>query len=598
MHSTNQGNEAMTGSSTNSASKEVPQNNHHTIANDERTLLHSDRFESEPTPDNEVLEQLENLKLNPEDLSQILAEAIAKRPIPDKELAEALRPAIEDAIYTSVRTDVNILATAIFPAIGSGIRKAVVTAIEEMTQSLNQTLEYSFSNQSLKWRMEALLTGRPFAEIVLLRTLLYRVEQVFLIDKETGIVLQHVVAATAAAEDADLVAAMLTAIRDFVKDSFQVHNDDSLDALHFGELTLWIEQGPQAILAGVIRGNAPKTLRLDFQDALARIHLEQSSAFEAFDGDTTPFAASQPILETCLQAQYQVKKQKPSPLVWLVLGTAGVGLAGWVGLAIANNLRWATFLEKLDAEPGIVLTKVEKRGDKYFVRGMRDPLAANPTQLLQAAHVNPKSVSAQWDSYLSLEPAMLSARARQFLKAPDTVSLKADKNGILHATGSAPHQWIVEARQRVQLVPGITQFQDEKLIDADLRRLETSLAQLEKQIIRFAEGTTQLLPGQDDTLAQLAREIEQLLDSAPSLNKDVRIKMVGHTDESGTFQTNMMLSKERADVVLSSLVAKGLDSTLFEVVGVGPLQPLHNEFGLQEPAINRSVSFKVTITDK
>ena len=43
--------------------------------------------------------------------------------------------------------------------------------------------------QGLKWRVESIRTGRPFAEIVLMHSLLYRVEQVFLIHRETGLVL-------------------------------------------------------------------------------------------------------------------------------------------------------------------------------------------------------------------------------------------------------------------------------------------------------------------------------------------------------------------------------------------------------------------------
>ncbi|MCA1992550.1 MAG: OmpA family protein, partial [Coleofasciculus sp. S288] len=387
-------------------------------------------------------------------------------------------------------------------------------------------------------------------------------------------------------------------IRDFVKDSFSVQNDDSLDTLQFGELTLWIEQGPQAILAGVIRGNAPQKLRLVFQDAIASIHLEHSEALNSFDGDVTPFVATKPELETCLQAQYERKKQKPSPLVWVVLGGLGVGLATWAGFSIRDNLRWAAFLEKLNDEPGIVITKVEKRGNKYYVSGLRDPLAADPTAILKAAHVNPKAVITEWEPFSSLDPALLAARAKQLLRAPDTVSLKADTNGILYATGSAPHQWIAETRKWVQFIPGITQFWDKNLIDADVKQLKSSEAQLEKQIIRFTEGTVQLKSGQDEDLAELAQEIEKLFDSALSLNKDIQIKIVGHTDERGSVETNMRLSQRRADTILSALVSKGFNPSNFEAVGVGSTQPLRNEFGVQEPAINRSVSFEITITDK
>ena len=48
----------------------------------------------------------------------------------------------------------------------------------------------------------------------------FRVEQVFLVHRPTGLLLQHVMAPEVPAKDADQVAAMLTAIRDLVEGSF------------------------------------------------------------------------------------------------------------------------------------------------------------------------------------------------------------------------------------------------------------------------------------------------------------------------------------------------------------------------------------------
>ena len=76
------------------------------------------------------------------------------------------------------------------------------------------------SKQGLKWRFEALRTRKPFAEVILLHTLVYQVEQIFLIHKDTGLTLQHVVSKAELANDPDLVSGMLTAIKDFVQDSF------------------------------------------------------------------------------------------------------------------------------------------------------------------------------------------------------------------------------------------------------------------------------------------------------------------------------------------------------------------------------------------
>jgi hypothetical protein len=427
-------------------------------------------FEPELTKIKNVQERLDNFQLNTDNLSQLLPGAIAQRSLPDNQLTEVLLPTIEDAIHISVRKDVDVIANAIFPVLLPGIQKAVAAAISEMTQSLNQTLEHGLSPKSFKWRLEAKLTGKSFAEVVMLHTLLYQVEQVFLIHKESGLVLQHLVAPEVSAEDADMVSAMLTAIRNFVQDSFNVDQGESLDALRFGGLALWIEQGSEAILAGVIRGNAPKELRLVFQNSLIQIHQKYHHKFDAFEGDTNLFLDSQTELRACLQAQYESepetasKSSKPLPILGIILATITLGIATCEGLIIRDNLRWSAFLDKLNSEQGIVITKTEKHWDKYFIFGLRDPLAVDPNKLMKSAKLNPKKVVSQWKPYISLEPALLTARVEKMLKPPKTVSLKIDENGILHAKGFASVQWITETRRRVEFIPGINQFQEKELI--------------------------------------------------------------------------------------------------------------------------------------
>lgn len=465
----------MTGYSTDNISIEVP-NIDNSQEQNELEAIRNLLFEPELTKIRVVQERLDNIQLNTDNLSQLLPEAIAQRSLPDPQLTEVLLPTVEDAIHISVRKDVDVIATAIFPALLPGIQKAVAAAINEMTQSLNQTLEHGFSPKSFKWRLEAKLTGKSFAEVVLLHTLLYQVEQVFLIHKESGLVLQHLVASEVTAQDADMVSAMLTAIRNFVQDSFNVDQGDSLDALRFGGLALWIEQGQEAILAGVIRGNAPQDLRLVFQDALATIHRKYNKKLEKFEGDPNLFLDSQTELKSCLRSQYEspsqdeTKSQKTLPILGLILGGTALAIAILGGLTIRDNLRWSAFLYKLNAEQGIVITKSEKHWGKYFVSGLRDPLAVDPKIIMQSVKLNPKTVVSQWKSYISLEPALLTARVNKMLKPPKNVSLQVDENGILYAKGSASIQWITETRKKVEMIPGINQFQEKELIGLGLNK--------------------------------------------------------------------------------------------------------------------------------
>ena len=156
----------------------------------------------------------------------------------------------------------------LYPVVMPAIRKAIAAYFEQLLQRINLVIQQRFSAQSLKWRIESWRTGIPFAEIVLAKTLEYRVENIFLIDRSSGLLLLHVGDDPQIGEDADLISGMLTAIRDFVHDSFDLESNEGLDAMKVGDLNVWIEQSPQVVLAAVIRGTPPVEYRVVLQQIL------------------------------------------------------------------------------------------------------------------------------------------------------------------------------------------------------------------------------------------------------------------------------------------------------------------------------------------
>jgi len=271
---------------------------------DELNSLRSLILAPEQLEINELKERMDNPKIRADELSRVIAEAIVIRASTDRKLATALLPTIEEVIRDSVKRDPKFLADSIFPIIGPAIRRSIAESLRAMVESMSNTLEYTFSWRGIQWRLESFRTGRSFAEIVLMHTLVYRMEQIFLIHKETGLVLQHVAAESVDLKDADMVSAMLTAIQDFVNDSFSAREDSSLQNLNMGELTIWIEQGPRTVLASVIRGNPPSALRTVLKEILENIEFEYNLALEGFKGDASPFEPCKPDLIYCLtQAQ-------------------------------------------------------------------------------------------------------------------------------------------------------------------------------------------------------------------------------------------------------------------------------------------------------
>ncbi len=116
-------------------------------------------------------------------------------------------------------------------------------------------------------------------------------------------------------------------------------------------------------------------------------------------------------------------------------------------------------------------------------------------------------------------------------------------------------------------------------------------------MIIFARGNQQLAQNEQKKLQDLAREIQALAGYAQVLGKNVRIEIIGRTDREGKEETNMILSKSRADAIASILISQGVETTNLSTVGVGAKNPLRQELSEKDKAFNRSVSFNVIVTD-
>jgi len=467
------------------------------------------------------------------DLSRVLPEAIHLRSS-DHKLRLALHPIIEESIRVSVQRDPRMLADALHPVIGKAVRKAVASALEGMLLSLNQIVEQSVSLRSMKWRLEAWRTGKSFGEILLLRSLLYRVEQVFLIHRKTGLALLHREASAVVAKDADVISGMLTAIQDFVRDSFDADEGDEWETVQMSGFSFWIQHAPQASLAGVVRGAAPKELRARFQENLERICLERAADLERFDGDATPFLACRPYLDACLLGQAPAKARR-SILVWLLPALALLALGAWLFLAIRGHQRWENYVHKLSQQPGIVVTAAEKRGGQYLISGLRDPEEKDSAKLLAASGLPADRVRFDWQAYLSLK----------------------------------------------------TKF-------ATDRELAERQAALEHQALYFANNLSRITPEQLNAIGNVAAEMRALFRLADAAHKHVSTEILGHTDDSGSELRNTMLGQERAQQVLIALAADGVPSERLTARGVATSEPLRPGTSEPDRAVNRSVTFRIT----
>jgi OOP family OmpA-OmpF porin len=492
------------------------------------------------------LEELRHLIIQAEEVSHVLPSAVKKSSHQDNQLTEATLPIVEENIRQSVLRDPKILAEALFPVIGPAIRKAISEALSSMVQNLNQTLEHSISPKSIRWRIEAFQTGRSFGEVVMLKTLLYRVEQVFLIHKETGLLLQHASANPNETEDGDMVSAMLTAITDFVHDSFKTSDDATLDSLQINELSVWIESSPDAVIAAVIRGNPPLALREVFDEAIEKIQFRHENDLDKFTGESAVFEKSRPILEDCLRFQSNDEEEekrggflKPSTVLFSVVGLL-ILIGGF--FYVRDYLRWSGYVGQLRAESGIVVTDAERGWFTHSVAGLRDPLAVDPAELLNKYDYDTADVEQNWKPFQDSSPEFILKRAAKILRPPKDVSLRLEDQ-TLFAEGDVSQKWFAEASR---LVPGLFGVFELKIGGGVVSGI---IVRIESQSLLFECNTTDLSAGQTQKLDELARDIEQIIDS----NRNIQVGIHGFANQTGTDEINLEISKKRAETIVNEL---------------------------------------------
>ena len=468
----------------------------------------------------------------------MLAEAVRLRS--DVKLRRALQPLLEEALQLSVQSHPRMLAEALFPIFGKAIRKAIASELDAMLQSLSQTLEQSFSWRSLHWRWESWRSGRSYAEIVVLRSLLYRVEQVFLIHRQSGLLLQHLAAPSpgGVTKDPEMVSGMLTAIQDFVRDSVSGAESENLEAIRMGDVGVVLAYGPDAILAGFVRGVAPRALSRVFQDALDSIEQKKAEDLRAFSGDTSEFDSCRPRLQACLVGQAGPEERAGGSwtaraLLFGIPLLLVLAAAGWWIYAAALDRRGKEFAQRLESEPGIVLTHAERDGSKLFISGLRDPLSHDPASLLPPG-LPLNQVQFHWEEYHSLYPALA-------------------------------------ARRQVAELKG----------------------KLEGSAVRFPTGSAEILSEQRVRLEDVGSEMLALIHAAAASGRNIQIKVRGNHDPVGDEEFNSALSRTRADNTRAALVAWGVPGRFLIALPEDLDQETCGAVREEERMFCRSASFRV-----
>ncbi|MBN2806697.1 MAG: OmpA family protein [Prolixibacteraceae bacterium] len=526
--------------------------------------------------DEDELNRIKRLLNYPNDLalaiSKVLPEAVLFSIHDGERLTSALVPMIETVITRSVAKNPRLLADALYPVIGRSIRKSINEEFKKLLLTFNELIENTFSIQSLKWRYQAMVTGRKYSEVVISNTIKYKAEHVFLIHRESGLLLCDVHDEMNPSADPDAVSGMLKAITDFVHDSFAGTGDSELNLIEMADYQVLIEQGPHAIMAALVKGFTLDEYRELLQQTLEQIHKDYAASFQTFSGDTFIFDTSRELLSHCLKTEkkeaFAGKKSRIGLLVAIPVLAVLLFLAG---RGIYHNWQWNQYIGQLQQSRLLMLSQHGKANRTYFVHGLILPGAQHPDQLLPAYHFPKTRFVSHWQLFLPGSNQIVSHYLDAQLGIPPGVRIEVRADSVF-LSGTTYPAW--KEKFDAYMLNNFSWFTivNDPLTIIDDKVLMSMLTDFQQQHLYFKMGTTELTSESEQELDRLAVKLQSIVTVSESLSKKLEVSIAGYADQYGDASYNRFLSAKRAGYVIEELTERGIPGDLFNFEGKGVLE--------------------------
>lgn len=471
-----------------------------------------------------------------------------------QEIAKAIAPEIADAINEQIRLEKGAMVDALYPILGNTVAKA----IGETIRTINQKAENALSPEGIRLKFRAKVKGVSEAELLLAEHIQFKIRAVFLIQKQSGLVISSQQFEEQKLES-EMVAGMLTAIRSFVSEYIlSPENSSDIREIDYGNSQIILEMAGYCYLAVVTDGTPNQQYRKQMRNIFAQIIQDYGQTIEAYEGDpqTVPEQVKQ-LLASLKENKQQVTNQPQRPPALAIISLVILSLLGiWWGASLYQNWQHSRLINKVirafHSHPELTQydLSVAIENQTLQLRGIV------PQRRLrqQASEISQQAVPS-WsinNNILALEslvdPLFVEVRIKE-LQGKLNQQLGVDistkyTDGKVIIEGKVPKlSSIIEIKQKFADLPGVNTAIDQLKIEPFIL----------EQKVYFRVNSTQL---ETTDINNKVREVSRFL----KLNPDKKLKIIGFSNRLADSGNTQKIAYQRAKVVQKVLESQGIES--------------------------------------
>lgn len=247
----------------------------------------------------------------------------------EEEVTNVLSPIIGKGLKKEIIESKDEIIDSLYPIIGQTIKKYVSESIKDVYQSINLKIDSALRKGIFSKQIKSKISGVSAADLILQQSFPFIVNEVFLIHEESGILISHVSSDDKNSSDADLISGMLTAIKNFVSESFKDENgDQNLYEIQYGDSRIILERGRHTYLAIVVKGSEPVSFDEKLIELNSIIHAKYSKYLRSFNGEFNNLSGIDLPIKKFIE-NYKAPKniineekytEKPKPILLYLLG--------------------------------------------------------------------------------------------------------------------------------------------------------------------------------------------------------------------------------------------------------------------------------------